>query len=55
MAELLVVAGGVSSFITIAGFCLDLVDKAKDVMNAPKDVRSLVQELKVLGKSVEGV
>lgn len=59
MAELLAVAGGISSFITIAELALHLVQGCRqlirDAKDAPKDVRKLVEELEILGNVAEGI
>jgi len=59
MAEVLAVAGGISSFLTIAEVASKLVRGCvtliKDAKNAPKDVRKLVEELESLSKVAEGI
>ena len=59
MAEVLAVAGGISSFITIAEVASKLVHGCvtliKDAKNAPKDVRKLVKELESLSEVAEGI
>jgi len=59
MAELLAVAGGISSFITITEVALHLVQGCrqliKDAKGAPKEVRNLIEELENLSNIAEGI
>lgn len=62
MAEVLVVAGAFASFASIAKVashlvqgCLSLRQLMKDVKNAPKTTKKLIQELETLSKTAEGI